>query len=357
MHIVCLSETKTPSRGIEGGKELHIGNKAVGGEFKWYFSTGVEQDDLDEKSKLQKAGKQIGYDLKLKTVEHAGCAIMVSSRLWHLVKDVRPICGRMMKAVVRTRPKMIIFSVYAPHAGHDVEIKEAFYSKLQDEMGRGGHRNSILSVVGGDFNARVGEPRNEEESKVIGQFAHVLCTEGERGNATEEVENVEENRALFMNWAASANLRATNTMFEHDEGATTTYQAPGRTNEAGEWTEGRCSQIDYILVNCGMGKAIVEAWSDAARNLGTDHFPVIAALQCQLQKANTTRDSASCDSILRETSHLRQDSNDSSLKRTLLTQTWASTMHGKKLTRGMSTHLRERSGQEGSTGCRRRRGE
>ena len=54
MHIVCLSETKTPSRGIEGGKELHIGNKAVGGEFKWYFSNGVEQDYLDDKSKYRK---------------------------------------------------------------------------------------------------------------------------------------------------------------------------------------------------------------------------------------------------------------------------------------------------------------
>ena len=96
---------------------------------------------------------------------------MVEKKLWLLVKDVRSTGGRMMKMILDTKPKSIIIAACAPQTHLEVEEKESFYNDLQHETGKGGNQRNKLIVVVGDFNARVGQPRTEEEAAVIGKHA------------------------------------------------------------------------------------------------------------------------------------------------------------------------------------------
>ena len=120
LDIVCIAETKTPSRGMEGGTGKHIGDEEFGGQFKLYFSTGVKQEDLDEKEKIKKEGKLISTEMRSKTTEQAGRAIIARKNVWHLIEDVRPLGGRIIKMKINTKPNAVIFGVYAPHAAINV---------------------------------------------------------------------------------------------------------------------------------------------------------------------------------------------------------------------------------------------
>ena len=175
---MCVSETRACNRGTEGGENKLIGDEEWGGDWKWFFTTGVDKHLLDEKHKLQMNGKSISPEMRIQTTEYAGCATIIHKRLWHLIADVRPINGRIMKTKLDTTPKSIVFSVYAPQAGADTQSKHEFYDGLEKEMGRGGARKNVLILVAGDFNARIGHARNREEERVIGP--HPLETAADR---------------------------------------------------------------------------------------------------------------------------------------------------------------------------------
>ena len=276
--IICLSETKAASRGVEGGKPKMIGNDEVKSSWKTYFSTGISKKDLDEKDRKRKMGTPIEPELRIKTTEQAGCAIMVHKRLWHLIRDVRPLGGRMMKMILDTRPKTIVMAIYAPHAHHEIEVKEAFYDKLRRETGKGGNSRNILLIAAGDFNARVGQPRTKEEEAVLGR--HALQVDGESEMETK----LEENRELFINWAMQNDLVATNTLFRHPQEETVTYRTPSTKRDINGHLEGTVAQIDYILVNNNHRKAVKQSKSDANPNLDSDDFPVILDIRCKFKK-------------------------------------------------------------------------
>ena len=82
-----------------------IGDEEWGGDWRWYFTKGVEKKMLDEKAKVQKAGHTISPELRNQTTEFAGCATIIHRRLWHLITDVRPINGRILKTGLNTTPK------------------------------------------------------------------------------------------------------------------------------------------------------------------------------------------------------------------------------------------------------------
>ena len=80
-----------------------------------------------------------------------------------------------------------------------------------------------------------------------------------------------------------------NTMFDHGRTGAVTYRAPGRHDETGAWKEGEAHQLDYIMVNRSQKSGILDAWSDATRTIDSDHFPVVASVQCRFKKpAKTT---------------------------------------------------------------------
>ena len=93
-------------------------------------------------------------------------------------------------------------------------------------MGRGGGRKNILTVVAGDFNARIGRARDREEARVIGP--HPL--KGARSTPTSDI--VEKNRELFMTWAKHMSMCVANSMFDLPPDQTMTYKllggGPGR---------------------------------------------------------------------------------------------------------------------------------
>ena len=100
-----------------------IGDEVWGADWRWYFSNGIDMKLLEEKCKLKKAGAAINPEMSAQTTERAGCAIIIHRRLWNVINDVRPINGRLMKAELGTTPKMIVFSIYAPQACLETEIK------------------------------------------------------------------------------------------------------------------------------------------------------------------------------------------------------------------------------------------
>ena len=73
-------------------------------------------------------------------------------------------------------------------------------------------------------------------------------------------------------------------MLDHGEHGAVSYQAPGRCDEAGHMKAGEVSQLDYIMVSSCMNSGIQDAWSDWTCNLDSDHFQVVASLQCLFKK-------------------------------------------------------------------------
>ena len=55
--------------------------EATRGKYEWYFSSGIDPEDVEKRDKLRQAGKE-NKAIHEKAREYAGVAVMVSKRLW-----------------------------------------------------------------------------------------------------------------------------------------------------------------------------------------------------------------------------------------------------------------------------------
>ena len=170
LDIICISETKYPFCSTEGGQETYVDEIRIKGNWKLFFSTSVNPKQLEKMQKLKKAGQGIAPELRQTAVEHAGVAIAINRRMWDQMIDVRPKHGRMMSAIIKTKPEINIAVVDAPHSFRDREEKETFYDELFSVIGnKSCNSGKRMWVIAGDFNARAGKPQNNEEEKVLGK--------------------------------------------------------------------------------------------------------------------------------------------------------------------------------------------
>lgn len=153
-----------------------------------------------------------------------------------------------------------IFNVYAPHSGitqNDKSKAKEFYRDL--DKARKETKGSLVTLLAGDFNSKVGRKVNNHES-CLGSYS--------RGRRNE-------NGLQLVNFCETNELVIANSLFQHRACHITTWEGSRRIN--GE-LKPIFNQIDFIICSQKQKKIITNARSYSGMKLSTDHRLVIARL-------------------------------------------------------------------------------
>ena len=206
--VVCVTETHHPHSSVESVPDgMYVEEEKIRGDWKWFFSSGVDPKDLEKLEKTKKTGGRATAAIREQAREYHGVATMVHKRWWHNITDARPAGSRAMVLELKTKPRLKFLAAYAPHALRPTEEKEQFYENLIvlfNEKTKGG-----MTIIGGDFNARLGYPIEGGEEEIIGRHGYA---EKELRNETEAVQ---ESREMLLQFCKMHKMAVANTRFEH----------------------------------------------------------------------------------------------------------------------------------------------
>ena len=147
--------------------------------------------------------------------------------------------------------------VYAPTEEADMEKKDEFYNKLQEQLSN--VPNHDVLILMGDFNAKVG-PDNGGSEKNMGK--HGLGTRNENGDK-------------FVELCVENDLIIGGTLFQHKTIHKETWTSPdGRTK----------NQIDHIAINQRWRTALQDVKAIRGADIDSDHHLVLCKLKLKLKK-------------------------------------------------------------------------
>jgi len=153
-------------------------------------------------------------------VHERGVAIMFDEEVAKRITEVEQCSDRLFMVKVSAEPvDMVIIQVYMPTTGHTEEEVEEMYEQIERLINK--QKGNINVIVMGDFNASVGEGKDE---KVIGEYG--LGTRNERGE-------------MLSSFCKKNKLVVTNTWFQQEKRRRYTWKHPGGIERY---------QLDYILV-------------------------------------------------------------------------------------------------------------
>lgn len=189
---------------------------------------------------------------------HGGVAIYLSKQIANTVLGYKPVNDRILSIRLQGKVKNIkIIQVYAPTSTADEEEIEAFYTNLQGEIDES--KKSDITIVMGDFNAKVGQRQDEIERGTIGKFG--LGERNERGER-------------LVEFAIANNLTIVNTNFSNHPRRIYTWTSPdGKTR----------NQIDYIMIQKRWISAIRGARTLPGADCGSDHELLMAEMKLKLK--------------------------------------------------------------------------
>ena len=122
--IACVTETHLPHSSAEcANAGLYVEDERVRGDWKWFFSSGVDPKHLEQIDKIKKGGGKVLRNWWEQAREHDGLAIMVHRQWWHNIVDVRPEDGRTMTLKRKSTLRLKVIAAYAPHAYRPTEEK------------------------------------------------------------------------------------------------------------------------------------------------------------------------------------------------------------------------------------------
>ncbi|XP_030762888.1 uncharacterized protein LOC115887568 [Sitophilus oryzae] len=163
--------------------------------------------------------------LQMRNTVNIGVAILISARIHKSVIEFRAVNDRIVLLRLDGKPhKFNIIQIYAPTAtAEDNEIEE-FYNKL--ELTIRNIPNKELTLICGDFNAKVGNNKmNDDLKNILGKYS--LGERNERGDG-------------LIEFAINNSYSIMNTKFKHHIRRVYTWRSPGDRTR---------NQIDYILTN------------------------------------------------------------------------------------------------------------
>ena len=129
INIVCAQETHTSTNQKEKRKD-----------YPWYFS-GNDKGERD----------------------YAGVAIIIDNSLAKYIRDVTPHSNRASELSLEGSVPITIIGAYAPQAGRPQHEKENFYEQLRSIIKKINKKGPY--ILAGDWNAKIQEPGNEEETQ------------------------------------------------------------------------------------------------------------------------------------------------------------------------------------------------
>ena len=159
-----------------------------------------------------------------------------------------------------------IINVYAPHTGRlkkSMKELDKLYVQLSDLINNFENLSSSLTLVCGDFNAKVGLKSEEE---CMGPY-----TRGQRNNSGQ----------MLIDHCEANNLFITNSAFKHSARHMTTWQQKRKIN--GEDIT-IFNMIDYILITNTKRQILVDSRSYAGMLKSSDHRLVVSRMEVKWPK-------------------------------------------------------------------------
>ena len=196
-----------------------------------------------------------------------GVALVMKREAAKALLGYRAVSSRIIKARFRTGfGRASVVQVYAPTSDSTEEDIEEFYTELQEVVQNIPDRD--LTIVMGDFNAKVGRDWREWEG-VIGKFGY--GEENERGER-------------LLNFCLNNRLKVMNTVFQQRKGNRKwTWESPdGRTK----------NMIDFVLVGNRWKNGVTMCRTFSRPDVNSDHKLVLAGFRIRLktvQKEMTNR--------------------------------------------------------------------
>jgi exonuclease III len=178
-----------------------------------------------------------------------------------------PISSRVIAARFKSQgPDLVVIQVYAPTSDHGDEEVEDFYANVQSALEK--TSKGDLSVVLGDFNAKVGQERTNWPS-ILGPHGY--------GNTNERGERL-------LQFCTINKLCITNTWFQHKDSQKWTWIAPQKKRSVAPGSRktkvvSPNNMIDYILIDNRWKSSILDARSFPSASIGSDHNLVLANLR------------------------------------------------------------------------------
>ena len=145
-----------------------------------------------------------------------------------------------------------VVAAYLPHSGYSDSFVQDTYD-IVEHLVHEGRRKGLSILLAGDFNAEVGT--NDQD---IDDFAVI----GENG-----IHRRNDRGRWLLNWCSILGLCISNTHFTNIFDETWTYV-----------NGGICRQLDFVIVDVALFKAISMCKATSAVDIGSDHRPVSMCL-------------------------------------------------------------------------------
>lgn len=154
--------------------------------------------------------------------------------------------------------------MYAPTTDKSDEEVNEFYNNIETVLKK--LKKHDLTILMGDYNAKVGEGRTSES---IGPFGL-----GERNKRGDDLEN----------FAMNNNLVVMNTWFKQP--SRRLYTSKSLTDRPGRIIR---NQIDYILINKRFRNSCTTLRTYPEADINSDHVPLMGTFKIRMKKANPKR--------------------------------------------------------------------
>ncbi|XP_039278804.1 craniofacial development protein 2-like [Nilaparvata lugens] len=189
-----------------------------------------------------------------------GVGVIIDKATNASVQSFTPYSERVMMLQIKTcTGHLNIIQIYAPTAdSEEVEVKE-FYAELETIIAS--TKKSDVTIVMGDFNAKVGKDKVEAQTGGFG-----LGERNERGER-------------LIQFCQEKDLMVANTYFKLPYRRLYTWKSPADNPE-----NIIRNQIDYILINNRYRNAVTSTKTYPGADINSDHNPVVAKLHIKMKK-------------------------------------------------------------------------
>ncbi len=190
-----------------------------------------------------------------------GVAIVLEKEVAKRIIEIEQCNDRLMMIKISATPVDIaIIQVYMPTTTHNDDEIEIMYEQIEKLINK--QKGNTNVVVMGDFNASVGEGRDDN---VIGKYG--LGKRNERGQ-------------VLSDFCKKRQLVVTNTWYQQEKRRRYTVKSPG---------DSKRYQIDYILVRQRYRNGVKCCRSYPGADVFTDHNLVAMQMSVKLKKLERTR--------------------------------------------------------------------
>ena len=187
-----------------------------------------------------------------------GVGLILDKEAKKSIMEWEPVCSRIIRARFYSRiTKMTIIQCYAPTEDADIEVKDEFYAKLQEQLSKVSNRDIL--IVMGDLNAKVGQDNTGVERNM---GKHGLGSRNDNGER-------------FLDFCMENELVIGGTLFQHKRIHKETWLSPDNKTR---------NQIDHVAISQRWRTSLQDVKAIRGADIDSDHQLVLCKVRLKLRK-------------------------------------------------------------------------